>query len=214
MPKTTPERMNHNIYNQIRDILTQARTKAWQTINQEMVACYWGIGRALVEDEQKGEERAAYGKRGIKDLSTRLTQEFGKGFDKRNLWFMRNFFVAYPKVNALRSELSWTHYRILLRVEKQEARSFYEQEAIQARWSTRELERQISSLLFERIALSRDKSGVLELARKGHEVKQPTDLIKDPYVLRKGIIRYLLHGTSFICRAKKSWHLKSARSGN
>ncbi len=86
-------------------------------------------------------------------------------------------------IDASRRQLSWTHYRLLLKVEKPEARAFYEQEAIQSRWSTRELERQINSLLFERLALSRDKAGVLALAQKGHEIVHPTDLVKDPYVL-------------------------------
>ena len=96
---------------------------------------------------------------------------------------MRNFYLAYPKVNALRSELSWTHYRLLLQVEKPEARAFYETETGNARWSTRELERQINSLLFGRLALSRDKAGVLELAQKGHEIQNFADLVNDPYVL-------------------------------
>jgi predicted nuclease of restriction endonuclease-like (RecB) superfamily len=183
MPKTPPKNSNYHIYTQIRDILTRSRSRAWQAVNQEMVVCYWEIGRVLVEEEQDGEERAAYGKRVIKDLSIKLTNEFGKGFDTSNLWNMRAFYNAYPKLDALRRELSWTHYRILLRVEKPEARSFYEQETMNARWSTRELERQIASLLFERLALSRDKEGMLDLAQKGHEVSRPEDLIKDPYVL-------------------------------
>jgi predicted nuclease of restriction endonuclease-like (RecB) superfamily len=96
---------------------------------------------------------------------------------------MRLFYLTYPNCDALRHELAWTHYRLLLRVEKPEARAFYEVEAVNSRWSTRELERQISSLLFERLALSRDRDAVLALAEKGHEVQQPGDLIKDPYVL-------------------------------
>ncbi|MFH2092895.1 MAG: PDDEXK nuclease domain-containing protein [Pseudomonadota bacterium] len=119
----------------------------------------------------------------IKDLAERLSVEFGKGFDASNLWNMRAFYMAYPILDAVRRELSWTHYRILLRVEKATARAFYENEAVHAKWSTRELERQIASLLFERLALSRDKQGVLELARKGQEIRQPSDLVKDPYVL-------------------------------
>lgn len=122
------------LYRQIRDVLTQASARAWQAVNFEMVACYWEIGRLIVEDEQHGEARADYGKRLIRDLSKRLSEEFGKGFDKRNLWFIRSFYLAYPKVNALRSELTWTHYRILLRVETHEARAFYETEAVNARW--------------------------------------------------------------------------------
>ncbi|MBI5016894.1 MAG: DUF1016 domain-containing protein [Deltaproteobacteria bacterium] len=171
------------LYRQVRAVLTQARARAWQAVNSEMVTCYWEVGRLMVEDEQRGEVRADYGKRIVRDLSARLTAEFGAGFDKSNLWNMRAFFLAYPKVDALRRELTWTHYRLLLRVEKPEARAFYEAEAVNARWSTRELERQMSSLLFERLALSRDKAGVMALATKGHEIQEPADLVKDPYVL-------------------------------
>jgi len=160
-------------YERIRHVLVEARTQAWRAVNFAMVTAYWEIGRVIVEEELKGKSRAEYGTALVKGLASRLTREFGKGFDERNLWFMRGFFVAYPIVNALRSELSWTHYRILLRVEKPAARAFYEVEAVKARWSTRELERQISSLLFERLALSRDKEGVRALAERGHEIHQP-----------------------------------------
>ncbi len=183
MGKVTNDKTIQCIYQQIREVLLQSRSRALQAVNTEMVACYWQIGRLIIEEEQRGEIRAVYGKGLIKELSGRLTDEFGRGFHQRNLWFMRNFYLAYPKVNALRSELSWTHYRLLLRVEKPKARAFYEAEAVNARWSTRELERQINSLLFERLALSRDKAGVLELAQKGHEIQNPADLVKDPYVL-------------------------------
>ena len=126
-------------------------------VNTEMVVCYWQIGRLIVEEEQRGKTRAIYGKGLIKELSTKLSLEFGRGFDKSNLWNMRAFFLCFPKIDALRRELSWTHYRLLLRVEKPEARAFYKTETVNAQWSTRELERQINSLLFERLALSRDK---------------------------------------------------------
>jgi predicted nuclease of restriction endonuclease-like (RecB) superfamily len=171
------------IYQQIRKVLIQARSRALRAVNAEMVACYWEIGRLIIEEEQQGEKRAEYGKRLIRDLSKRLSEEFGKGFDRTNLQHMRAFYLGFSNCDALRRELSWTHYRLLLRVEKPEARAFYETETVNSRWSTRELERQINSLLFERLALSRDKAGVLELAQKGHEVQQPADLIKDPYVL-------------------------------
>src|SRR5262249_7561499 len=116
-------------------------------------------------------------------LSERLSAEFGKGFDQSNLRYIRGFYRAFPIRDALRHELTWTHYRLLLRIEKPDARAFYEAEAVNARWSTPELERQINSLLFERLALSRDKEGVMALAKQGHEIHDPTDLIKDPYVL-------------------------------
>jgi predicted nuclease of restriction endonuclease-like (RecB) superfamily len=181
--KVTNDKAIQGIYRQIREVLIQARSRAWQAVNTEMVACYWQIGRLIIEEEQRGETRAAYGKGLIKELSIKLSAEFGRGFDKSNLWNMRAFFLGFPKIDALRRELSWTHYRLLLRVEKPEARAFYETEAVNARWSTRELERQINSLLFERLALSRDNAGVLELAQKGHEIQNPADLVKDPYVL-------------------------------
>jgi predicted nuclease of restriction endonuclease-like (RecB) superfamily len=170
-------------YQFIRDILTQARARAWQAVNSAMVAAYWEVGKVIVEEEQQGSDRADYGKRLIQGLSQRLSAEFGRGFDPSNLWNMRAFYLAFPKLDALRRELTWTHYRLLLRLEKAEACAFYEAEAVNARWSTRELERQINSLLFERLALSRDKEGVMALAQKGHEIHQPADLVKDPYVL-------------------------------
>ena len=160
MTKDIPKSSTEHIYQKIKDLLIQSRSRAFQAVNTQMVVCYWNIGRLIVEEEQHGEKRAGYGKHMAHELSKRLTREFGKGFHKRNLWFMRNFYMAYPKVNALRSELSWTHYRLLLRVEDSTARTFYEAEAINTRWSTRQLERQIASLLFDRLALSRDKNGV------------------------------------------------------
>lgn len=171
------------VYTRVRAILAEARSRAWRAVNWEMVAAYWEIGRVIVEQEQAGQTRADYGKRIIEELARRLSVDFGRGFDRSNLWHMRNFFLGYPKLDALRRELSWTHYRVLLRVEKPDARSFYEAEAVAARWSTRELERQVNSLLFERLALSRDRAGVQALARSGHEIADPTDLVKDPYVL-------------------------------
>lgn len=121
-------------------------------------------------------------------LADRLTQEFGKGFNSRNLWYMKDVYHAFPNLgdeilNAARSELSWTHYRLLSRVERPDARMFYEVECAKSRWSTRELERQIASLLYERLALSTDKAGLLPLAKQGHEPYSPEDLVKDPYVL-------------------------------
>ncbi len=170
-------------YERIRAILSEARSRAYRAINTAMVAAYWEIGRVIVEQEQQGQQRAEYGQTLLVELSSRLKSEFGKGFDPSNLAKMRAFYLSCPILDAVRPELSWTHYRLLLRVEKPEARAFYEAEAVNSRWSTRELERQIHSLLFERLALSRDREGVLALAEKGHEIQQPSDLIKDPYVL-------------------------------
>ena len=171
----------------VRAILQSARHQALQVVNAEMVEAYWQIGREIVEEEQRGQDRAVYGTRLINELSAALTQDYGKGFNARNLWYMRDVYQAFPNMNAVRSQsqglLSWTHYRLLARVTKSEARDFYAAECAKARWSTRELERQIASLLYERLALSTDKPGLLALAEAGHEPYRPEDLIKDPYVL-------------------------------
>ncbi len=167
----------------VRTILQSARHQALQTVNAAMVQAYWQIGREIVEEEQRGQDRAAYGARLIDELAGQLTQEFGRGFIPRNLRYMREFYQAFPNWNAVRSELSWTHSRMLSGITKPEARAFYAAECAKARWSTRELERQIGSLLFERLALSIDKEGVMALAAQGHEPDRPEDLIKDPYVL-------------------------------
>ncbi len=176
-------RESQGIYDRIRKIIEDARGNIAHAVNTEMVTAYWQIGKAIVEEEQRGKSRAGYGEEVLKKLSVKLTADFGKGFDQSNLRNIRCFYLSYPKRDALRHELSWTHYRILMRIEKPEARSFYEIECIENNWSARELERQKGSLLFERLALSRDKKGLLRLAQKGQEIASYEDMIKDPYVL-------------------------------
>jgi predicted nuclease of restriction endonuclease-like (RecB) superfamily len=171
------------VYESIRQVLDDARRATYQAVNSAMVRAYWDVGRIIVEEEQRGDARAKYGSRLIFALSARLTQEFGKGFTARNLWYMRSFYSAFPIVHALRAELTWTHYRLLLRVENEKARGFYLAEAAENRWSTRELERQINSLLYERLAMSKDKDRALDLSTRGLVVAEPKDVIKDPYVL-------------------------------
>jgi len=170
-------------YNNIKTVLEEARSSVYRTVNFAMVQAYWHIGRIIVEQEQKGKERAKYGKALIKELSIKLTKDFGKGFNESNLKYIRQFYLTFPNGHALRDELSWTHYRLFLKIEKENARDFYLIETINNKWSTRELERQINSLLYERIALSQDKAEVLELSKKGQKIQQPRDIIKDPYVL-------------------------------
>lgn len=167
----------------ITTIIETARNRVQSVIDHEMVYAYWQIGREIVEDEQKGERRAEYGKAQIQNLSRELTQQHGKGFDRSNLWNMRAFFLAFPILDAVRRELSWTHYRLLLRIDDPQKRSFYEIECAKGNWSTRELERQMNSMLFERLALSRDKEGVVALAREGQILREALDMVKDPYVL-------------------------------
>jgi len=173
----------NSTYQSIREILEKAKSGVYRSINFAMVLAYWNIGKVIVEEEQQGKERAEYGKALIKELSARLTKEYGKGFDESNLRNIRQFYITFPNCDALRHELTWTHYRLLLRIEKEDARNFYILETVDSNWSTRELERQIGSLLYERIALSKNKDKVKELSTKGHVVQKPEDIIKDPYVL-------------------------------
>ena len=137
----------------------------------------------IVEEEQKGQDRAKYGSALLEELAKRLTELYGKSFSSRHLRYMRQFYREFPKWNAVRSELSWTHYRLLLKVEKEDARSYYMREAISGNWSTRQLERQINSLYFYRLQLSKNKKGFLQDTDMGNEVLQPETIIKDPFVL-------------------------------
>ncbi|MFH1563189.1 MAG: DUF1016 N-terminal domain-containing protein [Nitrospirota bacterium] len=147
-----------SVYANIKNILNEARKTVFRSVNFVMVQAYWQIGRLIVEEEQQGKERAEYGKYLIKELSEKLVLEFGKGFDESNLRNMRLFYLNFPIRDALRHELTWTHYRLLLRVENPDGRDFYIIEIVQNNWSTRELEREIHSLLYERITLTRCSS--------------------------------------------------------
>jgi len=190
----------NRIYDRIRKIIEIARGNIAHAVNTEMVTAYWHIGKEIVEAEQRGISRAGYGKRLIENLSHQLTKEYGTGWSASHLWHVRQFYLLYKDrvltnlhtrganlegkiLRTLRAELSWSHYRILMRIEKPEARSFYEIECINNNWSSRELERQKGSFLFERLALSRDKKGLMKLAHKGQELQRYEDMIKDPYVL-------------------------------
>ena len=170
------------VYRDIKSILEEARSTAYRAVNFSMVVAYWRIGRVIVEEEQKGGKRAAYGKNLLRSLSISLIKEYGKGFDESNLRYMRKFYFSFPNCDALRHELTWTHYRLLLKIERNSERDFYINETINGRWSTRELNRQINSLLYERIALSKDKKKIKGLSKKGTIVERPEDIIKDPYV--------------------------------
>jgi predicted nuclease of restriction endonuclease-like (RecB) superfamily len=181
MKNNLPQNID-SLYSKIEEILHNARNAVYRSANFEMVKAYWEIGRAIVEEEQKGIDRAAYGKEIIKQLSDKLRTQ-GKSFSERNLWYMRQFYSQWPKVNALRSELSWTHYRLLLKVEEEGARAFYMNESVESRWSTRTLERQIGNLYYQRMLMSRGKGLVKQEALDKQIVQQPKDIIKDPYVL-------------------------------
>lgn len=172
-----------NLIDSIGILLHQARERAFQQVNSILVKTYWEIGRYIVVYEQENKERADYGSRLLDLLSRDLKDRYGKGFSRRNVLNMRTFFLEYPKWQAVPAKLSWTHIVSLLLVESRLARSFYEKECIANKWSYRELDRQINSMLFERLALSKDKKGALKLAAQGHKVEKPDDVIKNPYIL-------------------------------
>lgn len=178
------------IIHDISDILRQAQANAYRNINKAMVQAYWLVGKRIVEENQQGEAKAAYGKSIIKNISQALQAEFGKGFSERNLENMRAFYLQYPisqtvsaEFQAPNFELSWSHYQTLLRIENQQERAFYEIEAAQNNWSLRELKRQYDSALYLRLALSTEKKEILKLAQQGQRISTPQDAIKDPYIL-------------------------------
>jgi len=177
------ELANQSFYDQVKAILIKARETVYRKINFTMAEAYWNVGRMIVEEEQQGKARAEYGKNLIKYLSDRLTQDFGKGFSETNLKYMRLVYRAFPIRQTLSDELSWSQYILLSKIEKEEVRQFYLKECIASNWGVSELDRQINSLLYERLVLSKDKEEVMEIAQRGHEIKQPSDLVKDPYVL-------------------------------
>jgi len=171
------------IFEEVKKILQEARNKVYKATNNVMVEAYWNIGRIIVE-KQSGNEKAEYGTALLKNLSKEMTKEFGKGFTVANLKNMRQFYLTFPKSYALRSELSWTHYRLLMRIENENARNFYIEETIKSNWSTRQLERQITTLFYERILSSKNKEKVSqEIYKLEPKKNRPEDIIKDPYVL-------------------------------
>lgn len=174
---------NNNFIDDIRALINEARKQVVHTVNTVMVATYWEIGRRIVEEEQNGKERAEYGTYLIQNLSKVLTTEFGKGFDESNLRNMRLFFKAFPIRDSLRHELSWTHYRQLIRVENAEARKFYLKEAADSAWSSRQLERQISSFYYQRLLASQNKGIVKKEAEQNNAPITPSEVLKDPYIL-------------------------------
>lgn len=177
--------ISDNLYNAIAAVIQQARQQVKQAVNQQMVQAYWLIGRLIVEQEQQGQERAEYGKQQLSQLSMRLQNDFGKGFDVTNLRNMRQFYLTFPKRDALRLELSWTHYRGLIRIQNPIAREWYASEAATQNWSVRALERQIGVLYYERLLASKDKKLVEQEAQEKTTelVENPKDYLRDPYIL-------------------------------
>lgn len=178
------------LYSQIREVLAQARQQTWRNVNQVMVQAYWLVGRAIVQHEQSGQTRAAYGARVLESLSERLTREFGKGYAPQSLRSFRQFFLSFPDDAEIRStpwsELSWSHLKTLMRVADPQARRWYAAEATGQTWSVAALDRQISTLHYERLLSSQDKTAVQAEAAtliQRHAPPDPRDFIRDPYVL-------------------------------
>lgn len=167
----------------VRGIINAARQTAVRSVDFCRVQMYWNIGRRIFEEEQQGKERADYGTFLIKNLALTLEPEYGSGFSSRQLSFCRQFYRLYPIVNALRSQLNWTQYRLFIQIPDPSKREYYELESVNNGWTARETERQINSMLYERLLLSNDKEAVLAVARKERIPQSPQEIIKDPMVL-------------------------------
>ena len=179
MNKISSIPIRQEFYASVKQVLDLARKQSVKAINNAMVEAYWNIGALIVEEEQQGQERADYGIQLLESLATQLTNDFGKGFKARNLRYMRSFYLTFPNWNAVRSELSWTHYRMLLQIPEETKRRFYLQESITNAWSTRELYRQIHSLYYERHI----NTGGQLISPGNGAPESPVELLKDPYVL-------------------------------
>ncbi len=193
---------NEDLFVKITSLIEKSRHHIATAVNTAMVITYFEIGRYIVQDEQKGSNRAKYGKSVLKELSSKLTERFEKGWSVENLQNIRNFYLAYSQkyetvfhkssdsdlVNSVYEiqnpfELSWSHYLILMRIQNIDERNFYEIECKNQNWSVRQLSRQVNSSLYERLALSRNKDEVMALSQKGHIVEKPSDIIKNPLTL-------------------------------
>ena len=168
---------------EIKGIIDKAREGAVRSVNFSRVQMYWNIGRRIFEEEQHGKARAEYGSYLIKRLAERLEPEYGSGFGVRQLNLCRQFFITYPIVHALRSQLNWTQYKLLIAIPNEDKREYYELEAVNNGWNSRELERQIYSGLYERLLISNDKESVLAVARRDRIPENPQEVIKDPMML-------------------------------
>ena len=182
MTELSSQKGYKNLIQDIGFILDEGRKQAYKTVNNILVKTYWEIGKRIVEFEQHGKITSEYGSKLLINLSKELSP-FGKGFSRSNLTYMRLVYIKYPKSETLSHQLYWSHYFELLKVGDDLARNFYEKQCIKEKWSIREFKRQKNSMLFERIALSKDKKGVLKISEKGQIIETAKDIIKEPYVL-------------------------------
>jgi len=171
------------LLSEVKLLIAQARESAIRSVDHHRTLLYWHIGERIFNEEQQGKERADYGSYLIKYLSEALQPEFGESFSSRNLNWYRQFYKTFPIVNTLRSQLSWSHYRTIIRIEDESKREYYIAETVKNNWSVRQMERQINSQLYERLLLSNDKESVLAVARNEKLPTSPQEIIKDPMVL-------------------------------
>lgn len=174
---------NNNLLLEIRNLIANARETAVRSVDFQRTLLYWYIGERIFNEEQQGKERAEYGNYLIKYLSEQLTPEYGSGFSYRQLNRYRQFYRTFPIVSTLRTQLSWSHYKLLLGLNDEDKREYYIAETVKNNWSVRQMERQINSQLFERLLLSNDKESVLAVARNEKLPTNPSEIIKDPMVL-------------------------------
>ena len=175
--------LSKNLLLDLKFLIADASQNAIRSVDFHRTVMYWKIGERIFNEEQHGKERADYGNYLIKYLSEQLQPEYGTSFSIRNLNWYRQFYKTFPIVNALRSQLSWTHYRLLLSVDNEDKREYYIAETTKNNWSVRQMERQINSSLYERLLLSNDKESVLAVAKNEAIPLHPSEIIKDPMVL-------------------------------
>ena len=175
--------LNASLLSEIKNIIAQAKDKAVRSVDTERVRMYWQIGKVVFEEEQQGEDRAAYGTFLIESLSKQLQPQFGTGFSRRQLYWYVQFYRTFSNVSALRTHFNWTHYKTLISIDNEDKREFYIAEAEKNNWSARQLERQVNSQLFERLLMSNDVKSVLKVARSEQQPSEAKEIIKDPMVL-------------------------------
>ncbi|WP_134091093.1 YhcG family protein [Olivibacter sp. XZL3] len=174
---------NQSIIADIKAIIVQSKDNAIRAVDHQRTLMYWHIGKRIFEEEQEGKDRADYGKYLTQFIAQELEPEFGSGFSKRQIELFRQFYRTFPIANALRSQLSWTQYKLLIRLDNQEQREFYIAETVKNNWTSRQLERQVYSSLYERLLLSNDKESVLAVAKNEKQPSDAKEIIKDPMFL-------------------------------
>lgn len=172
----------NNLYSNIKKLIEQSRGRIYKTVNIEMINLYWNIGKIII-NKQGGNDKAKYKDYILENLSIKLSNEFGRGFSKRNLERMRKFYLYYPITTTTLSQLTWSHYLELIKIKDKNKRDFYMHECINSNWDVREIQRQRTTLLYERISIPKDKNKILELSSEGHKISESKDIINDPFVL-------------------------------